>query len=145
MLAARNIKSRNNKKMNFILDIAVEKIMEQGCGCFVTATGVAYIDYKSGYRDSIGILLKRSDLAGHSSWIASETSKPLVAKLRTKFGIDISMQSENDRFVKFLTKLQDAHDDNFCEFNREHVSLRPKDLMNAFLFDCENIRGTIND
>jgi hypothetical protein len=89
--AAMNLKHRNVGRLLSMLDVSKEKIERQGCGCFVVGYGVSYIDYASKTRDSIGHLLGYADLKGFWGPIGYEAQKPLVIKLRNKFGVNIKL------------------------------------------------------
>jgi hypothetical protein len=133
---ARNLKIKhaNLRKIRKILDIVVGKITDSG-GCFIDGLGVAYLNKKNGTRDPIGHLLSVSDLKGFGT-IDSEAQRPLVRKIATKYGLDISRDSERGKFVQFLQALQDAHDEVFDKFTNNEPE---ENLIPLFRGKCNQI------
>lgn len=144
MLLSKNIQkrraiyNRNSKNLKTIVDLATDRIVRQGHGCFIEGYGVAYINFKDCSRDPIGGLLGYSDIKGFWGPISDELQKPLVAKIRNVFGINISHGSEYMRLVDILQELQNAHDLAFDKFNK------PKrdawENMDIFKKKCEQIK-----
>lgn len=132
------LKNNNSNKMNTILGIVINKILRQNSGCVIDGYGVAYINYKDHTRDPIGHLLNYSDIKGYWGVISDEAQKPLVAKIRNRFGINISHYSEYERLVNFLQSIQDAHDTAFDCYNNHIVDNHGK--MKLFLDDCYKIK-----
>jgi hypothetical protein len=137
-IARMKIQKQNSNNLNKMVTLAIDRISSQRSGCFIPGVGVSFINYKNNTRDPIGHLLGYADLKGYWGLISSESQKPLVNKIRNKFGINISHASENDRLVNILQSLQDAHDSAFDEYNN-HVSEDWKRMVN-FLSDCAIIK-----
>lgn len=136
------IQKQNSKNLNTMMTVAVNRIVSQKSGCFVPGVGVSFINYKNQTRDPIGHLLGYADLKGYWGLISSEAQKPLVSKIRNKYGINISHSSENDRLVDVLQSMQDAHDNAFDEYN----NIVPEDWkrMDNFICSCEDIKIKYN-
>ena len=137
-LAQIKIKRQNSKRLNAVMDIAINRIVIQKSGCFISGVGVSYINYINLTRDPIGHLLGYADLKGFWGLISSESQKPLVNKIRSKYGFDISHGSENDRLICFLQSMQDAHDLAFDEFNNPEPE-NSKRIEN-FISNCNVIK-----
>lgn len=137
-LARMKIQKQNSKNLDTMMTVAVNRIVSQKSGCFIPGVGVSFINYKNQTRDPIGHLLGYADLKGYWGLISSEAQKPLVSKIRNKYGINISHSSENDRLVGVLQSMQDAHDAAFDEYSNQVPDIRNR--MNNFIADCVNIK-----
>jgi hypothetical protein len=109
------IKKNSTALLKIIRD-SKKAIIGQGTGCFIENYGVDYVDTKRNIRDSIGVLVpfySNGKLKRHYGLIESESQKPIVRVIQKTYRVDVSRDSEYERFTRILQKLQDAHDTAF--------------------------------
>lgn len=108
-------KKHNNHMMLRMIEAVIKLIDKQGRGCFIKDYGTTYFNPESGTRDSIAILtsIPNKYLLKNYGLISEEYQKSIVTHLANKYMIDRSIDSEKVRFINFLQKLQDAHDEAF--------------------------------
>lgn len=119
------ISKKNSLVLHRIIRDSIDSIKKQGTGCFIENYGVDYVDTKRNVRDSIGVLVpfySNGKLKRHYGLIESESQKPIVRIIQKTYKIDISRDSEYERFTRILQKLQDAHDTAF-DFGRNDMYL----------------------
>lgn len=111
----RNLRIRDNNlhQMRRLLDYSTKKMIQQCACCFIDDYGIAYRDPITGRKDSIAIVCSIPDkyLDKHYGLISDDYQKPIVKHLTKKYMIDVSRECEYSKFVSFLQRLQDAHDD----------------------------------
>lgn len=136
------VKKHNNHMMTKMLKLSMEKIHKQGSGCFIKDYGVAYVDVGSNTKDSIAIVTAVSDkyLKKHYGLISDEFQKPLVKHLIKRFMIDVSIETERERFITFLQELQYAHDVAFDQFSKDYDG---ESSVLKFLLQCEKIKKSM--
>lgn len=126
------VKNDNNIRMKRMLDDVSASMRKQGNGCYSEGYGVLYMNARKGTRDPISHLLKIADAVGYYGPIGAPNQAPLINKISKYYGCFIGIESERNRLVRFLTDIQDAHDDVFCPF----IKNKHPDPMNNFLLRC---------
>ncbi len=107
---------KNSKALSKILHDSKKAIKLQGTGCYIEDYGVDYIDTKTKYRDSIGVLVpffSNGKLRRHYGLISDESQKPIVYVIQKTYNVNIDLPGEYVRFIRFLQELQYTHDEAF--------------------------------
>ena len=107
------ITKKNSAALLKIIRDSKKAIIRQGTGCFIENYGVDYVDTRLNLRDSVGVLVpfySNGKLKRHYGLISAESQKPIVRVIQKTYRIDISRNTEYERFIQILQGLQDAHD-----------------------------------
>jgi hypothetical protein len=131
------ITEKNSKALLKIIKDSKKVIQNQGTGCFIENYGVDYVDTKKNFRDSIGVLVpfySNGKLKRHYGLIGAESQKPIVRIIQKTYRVDISRNTEYERFTRILQGLQDAHDLAFDQ---------GKNDMNLFIDLCNKLMKEI--
>jgi len=123
--ARKQIKDKNSIALTKIIEDSKNAILSQAGGCYIPEYGVDYFNPITKTRDSIGLLVpfySNGKLRRHYGLINQESQKPIVRIIQKTYEINVSRNTEYDRFVQILQELQCAHDAAF-DSGRNDINL----------------------
>jgi len=123
--ARKQIKDKNDIALAKIIEDSKNAILSQAGGCYIPEYGVDYFNPITKTRDSIGLLVpfySNGKLKRHFGLMNQESQKPIVRIIQKTYKINVSRNTEYDRFIQILQELQYAHDAAF-DFGRNDMNL----------------------
>ena len=123
--ARKQIKDKNSIALTKIIEDSKNAILSQAGGCYIPEYGVDYFNPITKTRDSIGLLVpfySNGKLKRHFGLMNQESQKPIVRIIQKTYKINVSRNTEYDRFIQILQELQYAHDAAF-DFGRNDMNL----------------------